>query len=53
MRAVAWNGESDFRANLEADPEVMDRLTTADLDILFDYTYFTRHLGVVFDRLGI
>ena len=50
---AAWNGESDFRANLEADPEVMDRLTTADLDILFDYTYFTRHLGVVFDRLGI
>ncbi|HEY3413695.1 MAG TPA: adenylosuccinate lyase [Armatimonadota bacterium] len=50
---AAWNGESDFRANLEADPEVMARVTSADLDELFDYTYFTRHLGVVFDRLGI
>jgi adenylosuccinate lyase len=50
---AAWNGESDFRSNLEADPDVMSRLTNADLDELFDYKYFTRHLGVVFERLGI
>lgn len=50
---AAWNGESDFRSNLEADPEVTRHLAAADLDELFDYRYFTRHLGRVFDRLGI
>ncbi|HEY3267871.1 MAG TPA: adenylosuccinate lyase [Armatimonadota bacterium] len=50
---AAWNGESDFRANLEADPAVQQHLTSADMDELFDYRYFTRHLGRVFDRLGI
>jgi adenylosuccinate lyase len=50
---AAWNGESDFRANLEADPEVAKHLSAADLDELFDYRYFTRHVGRVFDRLGI
>jgi len=49
---AAWNGESDFRANLEADPDVSARLSREDLDELFDYRYFTRHLGRVFDRLG-
>jgi adenylosuccinate lyase len=50
---AAWNGESDFRSNLEADPEVSKHLTAADLDELFDYRYFTRHVGRVFERLGI
>lgn len=50
---AAWNGESDFRSNLEADADVMSRLTKPELEELFDYRYFTRHLGVVFDRLGI
>jgi adenylosuccinate lyase len=50
---AAWNGESDFRTNLEADPDVSKYLTGEDLDEIFDYRYFTRHVGRVFERLGI
>lgn len=50
---AAWNGEGDFRSNLEGDEEVSARLSEADLDALFDYRFFTRHLGQVFSRLGI
>lgn len=50
---AAWNGESDFRANLDADPDVTKYLSPKELDELFDYRYFTRHVSRVFDRLGI
>lgn len=50
---AAWNGESDFRTNLEADADVSRYLASEDLDELFDYRYFTRHVGRVFERLGI
>jgi len=50
---AAWNGAADFRANLESDPEVTLRLSPQRLDDLFDYRYFARHVGRVFERLGI
>ena len=42
---------ADFRAALEADPEVARRSTTPALDALFDPRRFLRNLGGVFDRL--
>lgn len=50
---AAWNGNGDFRSNLESDAAVTSVLTPAELDELFDYRYFTRHVGRVFERLGI
>lgn len=50
---AAWNGNGDFRSNLESDAAVTAVLSPADLDELFDYRYFTRHVGRVFERLGI
>jgi adenylosuccinate lyase len=46
----AWEEERDFRALVELDPEIGDRV---DLDAVFDLAAFTRHVDVVFDRLHV
>jgi adenylosuccinate lyase len=47
----AWDEGRSFRALLEQDPAVSERLDAAVLDELFDYARFLRHLPVVFERL--
>jgi len=49
----AWKERRSFRELLEADPEVSGCLPPAELDELFDYTYFTRHVDASFQRLGL
>jgi len=49
MRAL--NGEGGFRANLEADPAVRDRL--AEVASLFDPGHYLRNIDVAFDRLSL
>ncbi|MFN9693730.1 MAG: adenylosuccinate lyase [Synechococcaceae cyanobacterium] len=50
----AWNTEGgDFRANLEADPEVSKRLTPAQLQECFATELHRAHLNVIWQRLGI
>jgi adenylosuccinate lyase len=49
MRAM--NGEGGFRANLEADPAVKERLGA--LDPYFDPAYYLEHIDVAFDRLQL
>jgi adenylosuccinate lyase len=46
----AWEEERDFRALVELDPEIGDRV---DLDAVFDVAAFTRHVDTVFDRLHV
>ena len=51
---AAWNTEGgDFRANLEGDPEVIARLSPAQLDACFATELHQAHLGVIWERLGI
>ena len=51
---AAWNVESgDFRANLQADPAVTDRLTPSELEACFATDLHHAHLDVIWDRLGI
>lgn len=51
---AAWNVESgDFRANLQADPAVTDRLTPSELEVCFATDLHHAHLDVIWDRLGI
>jgi len=50
--AKAWDEGGDFRAELQADPQVAAVLRGHDLDELFDPTQYLRHLDVVFDRLS-
>ncbi len=48
----ALRGEGGFRANLEADPQVM-RLIGERLPDVFDPADFLRHVDLAFDRLGL
>ncbi len=47
----AWDEELDFRALLEADPEVAARLDSGALAEAFDLRETLRHVDVLFDRL--
>jgi adenylosuccinate lyase len=47
----AWDERRPLRSLLEEDPAVTERLDPAQLDELFDYTRFLRHVPVVFERL--
>ncbi len=50
----AWNCRGgDFRANLEADPEVTSRLDADQLAECFSTDLHRANLGVIWERLGI
>ena len=49
----AWDENEDFRQLLRADTDVLGSLSTAELDELFDYDYYTRYVDDTFDRLGL
>lgn len=49
----AWGERRDFLAMLREDAEVSALLSTAELEGLFDYTYYLRHVDQVFKRLGL
>jgi adenylosuccinate lyase len=47
----AWRGEGDFRALLSADEAVRGRLSAAELEGLFDLSYYLKHVGTIFARV--
>jgi adenylosuccinate lyase len=47
----AWDEELDFRALVEADPEIASRLDPEILDAVFDLEAMVAHVDTVFDRL--
>jgi adenylosuccinate lyase len=49
--AEAWDRDGDFRALVEADPDVVARIAPERLAALFDPAPALRDLDVVFDRL--
>jgi adenylosuccinate lyase len=49
----AWRERVPFRGLLEEDPDVSSRLSPAELDSIFDYRYFLRHVDEVFARIGL
>ncbi|MCX2456176.1 adenylosuccinate lyase [Lacticaseibacillus nasuensis] len=51
--AQAWDEHRDFRALLEADPQVTARLTPAAIADAFDYHYHLKHVDEIFARLGL
>ncbi len=51
---AAWNSEGgDFRANLEADPEVSGQLSAEQLAACFATDLHQANLAVIWERLGI
>ncbi|MFL5259231.1 MAG: adenylosuccinate lyase [Hyphomicrobiales bacterium] len=47
----AWRGESSFRELLQKDRDVSAKLSSAELDELFDLAYHTKHVDTIFKRV--
>ncbi len=47
----AWDEERDFRALVEADPQIADRLGADGIESAFDLAATVAHVDTVFDRL--
>ena len=51
---TAWNADGgDFRGNLEADPDVTDKLNPEQLAACFSTDLHQANLGVIWSRLGL
>ncbi|UUV99850.1 adenylosuccinate lyase [Vagococcus luciliae] len=51
--AIAWDEQTDFRPLLESDEKIMSVLSSDDLDDAFDYNYHLKHVGDLFNRVGL
>jgi len=49
----AWQQGKDFLSLLKADRRVTAHLSKEELDSLFDYGYYLKHVDEVFERLGL
>jgi adenylosuccinate lyase len=50
---AATDEDRDFRALLERDPQVRERLNAKEIDELFDPAYYLRQVDVTFERVGL
>ncbi len=48
-----WDEGKDFRDTVRSEPAVVERLSFSELDGLFDYQYYVRHVNEVFRRVGL
>ena len=51
--AHSWDNQVDFKPLLEADPEVISRLTQEEIDEIFNPTYYTKRVDEIFKRVGL
>ena len=49
----AWEEKKGFLSLLEADRRIKAHLSKKELDSLFDYGYYLKHVDEVFERLGL
>ena len=49
----SWQDGSEFRGLIQSDAEVESRLSGEELDELFDYKYYVRHVDEIFERVGL
>ena len=50
---AAWTEGKDFRELLIRDRDVTERLSEEELESLFEYGFYLRHVDEVFSRLGL
>ena len=48
-----WQEGDDFLTLLKSDNRVAERLDAKNIDSLFDYDYYTKHVDTIFQRLGL
>jgi adenylosuccinate lyase len=46
-----WRGEGEFKSLLNADSEIMAKLTSNEIDDLFDLGYHFKHIDTIFKRV--
>ena len=49
----SWETGQDFRVMMRSDPEVQQALPPHELETLFDYQYYIRHVDEIFARVGL
>ncbi len=49
----AWKQRTSFLNLLTSDAEVTAKLSRAELETLFDYNFFLKHVDTIFKRLGL
>jgi len=49
----AWQEKQSFLSLLKVDKRITAHLSNKELDSLFDYGYYLKHVDEVFDRLGL
>jgi len=49
----AWEEKEDFLGLLKVDRRITAHLSKAELNSLFDYGYYLKHVDEVFERLGL
>ena len=49
----SWDNREDFRELMRTEKRVKDLLTLKNLDALFDYGYYIRHVDETFERAGL
>lgn len=49
----SWKGKKKFISLLKADSRVNELFTEQEIDALFDYNYYIKHVDDIFKRLGL
>jgi len=49
----AWQGRTPFLTLLKSDPEVMKHIKASELEAIFDYGRFLKHVDAIYKRLGL
>ena len=49
----SWEQNLDFREIISAQSEIAGKLPRAEMEALFDYSYYVRHVKEIFDRVGL
>lgn len=50
---TAWDNDQNFIDLSQSDPIVNGLLTQSELDNIFDYSFYSRHVDEIFNRIGI
>jgi adenylosuccinate lyase len=49
----SWRSGKKFLILLEADAELMQRISKEELEAVFDYDFYLAHVDTIFKRLGL
>lgn len=49
----SWRSGKKFLSLLEADEELMQRISKSELEAIFDYSFYLTHVDAIFKRLGL